>query len=247
VLFAYGGNGGLFACGVAKRAGIGNIYLFGLGPVFSAFGSSVSDISHVYERSFHLQLREGSDISALNRLIEEMRAAGIRDLLGEGIKPDGAESSLELELAEAGRPRVVACAQLHFSDQQELRRQLGVTGNDVSLELVRVRVKKAIAKPAMVRQAVESKNSAGVVAGTRNIAYGSGDGNASLYKWESLRPGQRVSGCAILEAENSTYFVPEGWTLQIDAYGNAQLKREADPTQRSAASLEESRSYGKQR
>jgi N-methylhydantoinase A/oxoprolinase/acetone carboxylase beta subunit len=238
VLFAYGGNGGLFACGVAKRAGIGNIYLFGLGPVFSAFGSSVSDISHVYERSFHLQLREGSDISALNRLIEEMRAAGIRDLLGEGIKPDG---------AEAGRPRVVACAQLHFSDQQELRRQLGVTGNDVSLELVRVRVKKAIAKPAMVRQAVESKNSAGVVAGTRNIAYGSGDGNASLYKWESLRPGQRVSGCAILEAENSTYFVPEGWTLQIDAYGNAQLKREADPTQRSAASLEESRSYGKQR
>ena len=247
VLFAYGGNGGLFACGVAERAGIGNIYLFGLGPVFSAFGSSVSDISHVYERSFHLPLRQGADTSALNRLTEEMRAAGIRDLLGEGIKPDGAECSLELELAEAGRPRVVACAQLHFSDQQELRRQLGVTGKDVSLELVRVRVKKAIARPAMVRQAVASKDSAGVVAGTRKIAYGSGDGNASLYKWESLQPGQQVRGCAILEAQNSTYFVPEGWTLQIDAYGNAQLKRDADATPRSAASLEESRSYGKQR
>lgn len=247
VLFAYGGNGGLFACGVAERAGIGNIYLFGLGPVFSAFGSSVSDISHVYERSFHLPLREGADTSGLNRLIEEMRAAGIRDLLGEGIQPDGAECSVELELTEAGRPSVVTRAQLHFADQQELRRQLGVTEKDVSLELVRVRVKKAIARPAMVRQAVASKDSVGPVAGTRKIAYGSEDGSASLYKWESLQPGQHVRGCAILEAENSTYFVPESWSLQIDAYGNAQVKREPGAPQRSGTSLEESRSYGKQR
>jgi hypothetical protein len=62
-----------------------------------------------------------------------------------------------------------------------------------------------------------------------------------------LQPGQQVRGCAILEAQNSTSFVPEGWTLQIDAYGNAQLKREADVTARSETRFEESRSYGKQR
>ena len=50
-LFAYGGNGGLFACGVADKAGLKSIQMFSLGPVFSAFGSSVSDISHVYERA----------------------------------------------------------------------------------------------------------------------------------------------------------------------------------------------------
>src|SRR5205085_12328885 len=48
-LFAYGGNGGLFACGVAEKAAIHKVFLFALGPVFSAFGSSVSDIVHVYE------------------------------------------------------------------------------------------------------------------------------------------------------------------------------------------------------
>jgi acetophenone carboxylase len=245
VLFAYGGNGGLFACGVAERAGIGTIYLFGLGPVFSAFGSSVSDISHVYERSFHLPLQDGAEIASLNRLIEEMRASGPRDLLGEGINPNGAECAVELELADAGKSRVVTCAKLHFDDIQELRRQLGVTGGDGSLELVRVRVKKAIARPAMVRQAVTSKDSASA-AGTRRIAYGSADGKATLYKWESLQPGQRVQGCAILEAQNSTYFVPEGWALQLDAYGNAQVKHEAGASQRSEASLEESRPYGKQ-
>jgi hypothetical protein len=31
VLFAYGGNGGLFACGVAERAGLHDVYLVALG------------------------------------------------------------------------------------------------------------------------------------------------------------------------------------------------------------------------
>src|SRR5215470_44659 len=53
-LFAFGGNGGLFACGVAEKAGIKQVYLLSLGPVFSAFGSCVSDISHVYERAVQI-------------------------------------------------------------------------------------------------------------------------------------------------------------------------------------------------
>jgi acetophenone carboxylase len=37
-LFAYGGNGSLFACGVAEKVGINRVQVFALGPVFSAFG-----------------------------------------------------------------------------------------------------------------------------------------------------------------------------------------------------------------
>jgi N-methylhydantoinase A/oxoprolinase/acetone carboxylase beta subunit len=48
-LFTFGGNGPAFACGVAERVGISQAYIFDLGAVFSAFGSSISDIVHVYE------------------------------------------------------------------------------------------------------------------------------------------------------------------------------------------------------
>jgi hypothetical protein len=34
-----------------------------------------------------------------------------------------------------------------------------------------------------------------------------------------------VDGCAVLEGANSTYFVPEGWILEMDAYGNGKLRR----------------------
>ncbi len=49
-LFAYGGNGPLFGALVAERLGIPDVVVFGLSPVFSAFGSAISDVVHVYER-----------------------------------------------------------------------------------------------------------------------------------------------------------------------------------------------------
>ena len=226
VLFAYGGNGGLFACGVAERAGVKDIYLFTLGPVFSAFGSSVADISHVYERSFHLLLRDGADVASLNQLIEEMQNTGIRDLLGEGIKPDGAETGVELELSQPGRANfTVKCPQLHFSDVKNLRRELGTdlpTG-DTSVELVRVRVKKGISKPMLAMRELGPSDAGPALVGKRKVSFGSRDENADIYKWESLKPGNKVEGCAILESASSTYFVPEGWKAELDAHGNAQL------------------------
>ena len=249
VLFAYGGNGGLLACGVADRARLDEVYLFALGPVFSAFGSSVSDISHVYERSFHFMFREGADVQPLNRLIEEMRSAGIRDLLGEGIKPDHAECTVELELSRLERPNIhIKCPQLHFTSLDDLRRKLGsaVPGGDVSLELVRMRVTKPIAKPALTLKEIGSEDAAGALIGKRKVSYGGNRGEASLYKWEALQPGNRVQGCSILEAENSTYFVPEGWTLGIDQYGNAQVTRGSSRAANSIpANMQETRSYGK--
>jgi len=55
-LFTFGGNGPAFACGVAERVGISQAYIFDLGAVFSAFGSSISDIAHVYEHGLNVSL-----------------------------------------------------------------------------------------------------------------------------------------------------------------------------------------------
>jgi N-methylhydantoinase A len=250
VLFAYGGNGGLFACGVAQRAGINDVHLFALGPVFSAFGSSVCDISHVYERSFHSTLGEVADVNPLNRLIEEMRNTGTRDLLGEGIKPDGAECSIQLELSRADRTSVtVRCSQLHFASVDDLRSlSAELRASQVSIEVVRMRVKKAISKPVVAPIEISPPDPSGALLGKRPVAYGSSTGEAKLYKWESLRPGNKLQGCSLIESATSTYFVTEGWSLEMDQYGNARVTRSAaSHEQSSAANLQEAQSRGKQR
>jgi N-methylhydantoinase A/oxoprolinase/acetone carboxylase beta subunit len=247
-LFAYGGNGGLFACGVAARAGLRNAYLFALGPVFSAFGSSVSDVSHVYERSFHLLLQEGADVAALNTLLEQLRQTATRDLLGEGIKPDQTNYLVEFELSEPGRSNVLArSASLHFASVEDLCRELRLEPGNVTIKLVRARVTKPISKPAVVKSALGSEDASSAFIGTRAAMCGSCNESANIYRWESLRPGNKVQGCSIVEAQNSTYFLPEGCGLTIDEYGNAQVElQNSEELKRSvSAVVQESQAYGK--
>jgi N-methylhydantoinase A/oxoprolinase/acetone carboxylase beta subunit len=225
VLFAYGGNGGLFACGVAQRVGMKNVYLFDLGPVFSAFGSSVSDICHVYERLFHLSLRSEADVTPLNDLLEEMSGQGVRDLLGEGIAPENTECSVELELSRDGAaPVCLKCPQMRFGNAAEIRRALHLSAGDWTLNLARMRVRKPMAKPVLVMKEKAGTDPAAAVLGTRRVVHGGGRRQASLYRWELLKPGNVVPGGSILESANSTYLIPPGWNLVMDHYGNACVR-----------------------
>jgi len=234
VLFAYGGNGGLFASGVAERAGIRSVYLFDLGPVFSAFGSSVSDIAHVYERSFRLPLSPDSgsspDIGPLNRLLEEMCEQSKRDLLGEGISPEGAECAVELEISGSdGKSYSVKSSQILFASVAESRRLVTppLPSAEATVDLVRMRVKKLIARPALARREKGNSSPGDTELGTRIVTHEGKRQEATLYRWESLAPGNRLQGCAILESANSTYFVPPEWSAEIDGYGNAVLTRKS--------------------
>jgi len=230
VLFAYGGNGGLMAAGVAERVGLQELYLFDLGPVFSAFGSSVCDISHVYERSLPWSFREDTDVARLNQVIEEMSNTGVRDLLGEGIQPEGAECSVELEVSAGdGPPATVRCPRQRFAGVVDLGQMVGgdlAKGNS-RVELVRVRLKKAIAKPTARFRALGPREPDAAFLSMRPVSYGSPSGEAKIYKWERLCPGNQVAGCSILESGNSTYFVPHGWSGEMDRYGNLRLRHTA--------------------
>ncbi len=138
VLFAYGGNGALFAAPVAdaapvaERLSIPGARVFGLGPVLSAFGSAISDVVHVYERSLGVTVGQGHD--AVVAAADDMSAAGRRDLAGEGFDPDEAETEVELDVHDGAEYQTVQGS----SAGQALDRLDGATHVDV----VRVRVRR---------------------------------------------------------------------------------------------------------
>jgi acetophenone carboxylase len=92
-LFCFGGNGGNFAAATAERLGLERAVVFQLGPVLSAFGSSVADVCHVLEEFPYAPLENG--------LVERMRATVLRDLEGEGLAT--ADALLTTEYTVAGR------------------------------------------------------------------------------------------------------------------------------------------------
>jgi acetophenone carboxylase len=218
---------------VAQRSGLQTAYLFDLGPVFSAFGSSVSEVCHVYERSFHLLLRDGAEVATLNDVLQEMRNQGARDLLGEGITLENTECSVELEVTGvSATTRCVKCPQFAFGSGAELRRFLmsDCADGDATVELVRMRVKKAISKPALAIKEKRDPDPIGARLGKRRTARDGRNQEATLYRWELLHPGNMVPGGSIIESTNSTYLVAPGWNLEMDEYGNALLKMACGPS-----------------
>jgi N-methylhydantoinase A/oxoprolinase/acetone carboxylase beta subunit len=228
-LFAYGGNGGLFACGVAEKAGLNGVQIFALGPVFSAFGSSVSDISHVYERALADPRISDAAVARIREMLDEMKAESVQDLLGEGIRPENVSYAIEFEVEGKDRHSAsVACAESSLGSAKDLEatlRDAGAPKGEIALDLLRLRVKKPMPKPRLTAQPLAPADSSHARVWKRPVSWGSRSGEADIYRWESLRPGNRVEGCAILEGLNTTYFIPSGWVMALDAYGNGKLSR----------------------
>jgi N-methylhydantoinase A/oxoprolinase/acetone carboxylase beta subunit len=234
ILFAYGGNGSLFACGVAEKAGLHRVQLFSLGSVFSAFGSSVSDISHLYEGSLTGIAPNEAGATRIRQMLEEMKAEGVKDLLGEGIRPEGITCACELDASRDGDGSVaVACNESSLRSEKDLQAALakalthtaGAPAAPITLELLRVWVKKQMSKPHLAERKVQGTDSSHALKGTRKVTWGSSKGEAQIYNWEALQPGNQIKGCAILEDVNTTYFVPENWELTMDRFRNAGLTR----------------------
>ncbi len=80
-------------------------------------------------------------------------------------------------------------------------------------------------KPHLVERPLHIPDSSHARKGTRKVTWGSSNGEAHIYNWEALQPGNQVKGCAILEDVNTTYFVPENWQMTMDRFRNAALTR----------------------
>jgi N-methylhydantoinase A/oxoprolinase/acetone carboxylase beta subunit len=128
-----------------------------------------------------------------------------------------------------GHSLSVVISESALENAAELKTALAAAGEKQAapggLELLRVRVRKQMPKPRLAEHALQGSDSSDALTGTREVFWGSRNGEAKIYRWESLLPGNRMDGCAILEGVNTTYFVPEGWTMVVDSYGNGDLTR----------------------
>jgi N-methylhydantoinase A len=221
-LFTFGGNGPAFACGVAERVGISQAFIFDLGAVFSAFGSSISDIAHVYEHGLNVSLAGAEGQHEVREMIERMRKEALHDMKGEGFVPDRVRLSLEAEVAGADGKLTSIVEELSSNapvDPRFLETQLG------TVELLRLRATASMAHYEAARRAPNGHTPTEAVKGHRDAIWGRISDPATLYTWEALRPGHEVSGGAILESAWTTYPVLPGWSLRVDEYGNGHLQR----------------------
>lgn len=226
-LFCFGGNGPMFAAFVAAKLGMPVAYAFDLGPVFSAFGSSISDVVHRYESG--LSLRWDADATAaLQPVAASLMKQAERDLRGEGFDPAQARYDWELDL---GRSEAEVSTVLV---------QTGLT----PVSTVLTALDQAVVAAAQTGQPVLGlRLSSRFVVGSHGLSKRTGrvpeeapaqralrfNGAAQtacpVYRWESLNVGDALLGPAVINGATLTCPVPPGWALRVDDYGNAELTR----------------------
>jgi N-methylhydantoinase A len=213
-LFCFGGNGANFAAALAARAGFRDAYVFSLGPVLSAFGSSVSDIAHVHEEWPFLKLFNGAQ-DRLLELVEEGRQRVLQDLEGEGLPAADAHLTAEMTIAQGDKRRNCVV---------ELKPgQLCAALSDASKAggmVERVAVRGVLPVHRSELEAAPEQDYTASPYGHRSI-FGA---QAGLYNWNDLRPGALITGPALVESETNSCTIPAGWELRIDGFSNAVLR-----------------------
>jgi N-methylhydantoinase A len=101
-LFAFGGSGPLFACGMARSLGIVRVIVPPAPGLFSSFGLLYAEVEHHYTRSFRRLLRQ-ADLDEIERAWAELAEQATAQLAEEGFSGE--------------RARLVRSAALHYMGQ----------------------------------------------------------------------------------------------------------------------------------
>ena len=89
-LFAFGGNGPLFGCGMAQALGMKRVVVPPSAGLFSSFGLLYADVEHHYSRTFRRLLRK-SDPKEIEKAWNALEQEALEQLSKEGFKGKSAK------------------------------------------------------------------------------------------------------------------------------------------------------------
>ncbi len=228
-LFAFGGNGPMFSLLVAEALKIKSTYIFNLGPVFSAFGSAISDVVHVYERGVGVAWEAGAS-NVVTDVMDGLHKQAVRDLDAEGFPTDEAEYVFEFEFGLGDQVTgKISLDNSVFSDDKwfaradSIVRDAGIDVQKDLLQLVRLSSRHQIEEHCLVKQA---QNVEKIPTSLRSVSFnGAGFQDIAIHRWEGLASGDEIAGPTVINGATQTCPIPNGWTMKIDEYGNACIRR----------------------
>ena len=239
VLFAFGGGGGCLCCDIADHVGISQIYVFTQSAVFSAFGSSMMDVLHIYEDPHKIILRSSSgqyldSFDQYNRIIADLQEKSFRDMRGEGFRPEDVNFILELELKckKNGESVLVEHPNLFLQDKRDVRglcdRYMEKVPGDSEISIEVFRLKATCLTPHYKFESfpLSGDDSQKALKGKREAYWRGRFVEAKVYEHKLLESGNIVRGPAIIEAEDTTYVIPEGRKYTVDQYLNGIIEED---------------------
>ena len=229
----YGGAGPTHYSDFAKGLDFGCSVATPYASVFSAFGSSTTDLLHSYSKFVRMELRDGNgyftDYDLFNGIVASLSEAARRDIRGEGFSPDNASYSLELIGGDNLKGAKVGFDRMYLRSEDDVAELCGsFRAGEGSVSISAIMLSARVPMPHLAAKTFETTaaDPGKAMKGSRQVFWSpeSGYQETPVYDRDLLVPGSKVPGPAVVEARDTTYVVPAGTSLRIDNYANAVMK-----------------------
>jgi N-methylhydantoinase A len=220
-LLAFGGAGPLHACALAQSLGIRRVLIPSAPGALSALGILDADLRREFSRTVMLAPGSPQIAGVFRDLESEARSA----FAAEGKRPILSRSA-DLRYQGQGYELRVGWSADAISHFHQLHaRSYGYSDPARPVEIVTLRV-QAIArshKPRHARARLDKSNARHAMIASHRVFESGRWHDAELYDRSRLRPGNRISGPALITELSATTYLPNSWTLTVDALNNLIL------------------------
>jgi N-methylhydantoinase A/oxoprolinase/acetone carboxylase beta subunit len=242
MLFAFGGGGPTHVTGYMGE--IPRAIIFPFSPVFSAYGSSVMEVVHLYEHSQRMTFIEPmtqkptTDYETFNQIVQDLVDRAKQELEAEELPLDKATFSLELDMLYGGQIQTkrTSTPDLFINSEEDVQRFYEQFEQEFSETFSPLIVNKPggvyidtfvlqVAVPGQRLQleelSLQGSDPSAAEKGSREAWWLEENDWAEtpVYDLPGLQPGNVVKGPALIESEYTTVVVSPGKQFRVDEYG----------------------------
>ncbi|MGD0418758.1 MAG: hydantoinase B/oxoprolinase family protein [Xanthobacteraceae bacterium] len=229
-LNCFGGAGGQHACLVADALGVTRVLIHPFSSLLSAYGMGLADIRSVRQQAIEEPFGDKAR-AALEDAAPRLARAVHDEVAGQGVASNKIKVHRRAHIRYAGTdaPFEVQMASLKAMKsafERAHNARFGFIDRDKKLVVEAVSV-EAVGGGATFKEKAQKTTRTKLPVPARRTRFFSGSKwrRAGVYTRETLAPGQKLRGPAIIIEPHQTVVVEEGWQAELTAKNHLLLRR----------------------
>ena len=228
-LLAFGGAGGLHACELAEALSIPWVIIPVLPGALSAYGILVSDVVKDYSRTVLLRVADELPLGILEKQFSALRERAEKDFDVENWRGK-IEHRLSVDVRYRGQGyelNIPYTRSLRAAFASEHKRRYGYNYETREIELVTLRLRSRMKSTQIRTGTLSASKPEKVQVRSAPIVIDGRVTRAAIYERESLAPGKKLCGPAIVTEYSATTMIPSGKRFWLDFQGNLLVQIKA--------------------
>ncbi len=217
VLVSFGGAGGLHACDLGRSLGVKAVLFPSRAGALSAVGMLLADAFRDYSRACFVTSGQEDAWQVLARSLSMLEDEARREFAGKSVvKQPMMDARYRRQSHEITIP---FCKGFVEEFHRAHERLYGYRKEDAEVEVVALRLRVVIPMPKLELPPL-NRGGGAVESWPVELHDGTASRRATCYVRDTLPPGFRFAGPAVVVEETATLFIPPDYGCEVDGYGN---------------------------